>query len=565
MGNKGSCYLLFFNIIKTVHLNLRAGIACAILIFGFSGSAYAGFTVLADAGTNHCEVKGISEQICSADAECSSSKKVCEIALNSLGGVIEGESIKLITKFVGQATVYASKTIVKFGTGKSQKKITNEIIGKLGQAFKFNSGIRKVKGFSPDTILEFSIDLVFSIAADLYVEQMTEFDMAEVRKLPISGFKSAPTKVIKTSLKRLIQIAKNNFKFLIFKTKNPVIAARSAIVDNSLILAEIGVDVANSSVEATDSILALSKSEKIGEILDLYIEHESPYFKAKNKIEKIRIKEEFSAKCSLIKLSGLETFWASLKKGKYSLATINSGLTAYCWKYELEMQKEDYGKYALIRLSTMWSKERYEKFIKYYFPDSEQYALTRLYEVENFDIDLKISNNHVSHKKIKSALAHGYSIDDILLGDTIFYQGNNIDKNNAHNLVLLGIWALELDDTHLLFQYDEYLDPDNNYNISRNEFSNIIINAYQLEDKLPIERINKLKEQAEIFAEAGKDWTYEALILLEFKIVNGSSNTFKSAELITKYEMLVMLVNVMDYIKCGYVTCDVANVIGAES
>jgi len=303
-------------------------------------------------------------------------------------------------------------------------------------------------------------------------------------------------------------------------------------------------------------------SEKRGQILDIYAENSSLYFKSADKHEKLRIKLQAADKCDLIKFDGFERFFASLQRDKYSLENLNSALTSFCWHNELNMLKEDGTKYSFIRLASTFSKDRYEKYIQYYFPSSEHYSLLKLYEIENFDTELRLSKNLAAHNKIKKALAHGLTIEDLLMGDSLFKQEVEIKKNDAYNLVLLSIWTQGISDETLPFLYDEYLKSDVNYLITRKEFSELINIAFKLDKYISQERVNKLKLQSAVFKQAGKDWPYDALVLKELNIIKSASPTFKSNELITKYEMLVILVNTMDYYQCGYVGCKVANIVG---
>jgi len=93
-------------------------LAFILLTISTQNNAFAGFTFIADAGSKHCQVKGASKQVCEADEQCSISLQVCQITLNTLSGTIEAESIKEITRFIGQAIIYVNKTVVKLEKNK---------------------------------------------------------------------------------------------------------------------------------------------------------------------------------------------------------------------------------------------------------------------------------------------------------------------------------------------------------------------------------------------------------------------------------------------------------------
>jgi len=383
-----------------------------LLVFGLHGELYAGFTILSDVGQQTCTLQGISQSECDNDMQCTASKKVCEIALDNLGSLVEGEAMKQIIKYGGQGTVYLSKKIAEFGINNS-KSIVTELLGKVGNAMKYNTRINKVKGLSPKEIGSVFADIIFGIGVDIYVDHLPEESFDLVRNSGIPGFKTAPTEAIKKSMKRLIMLSKNNFMFLM--SPNKISGARDAIVGDALILAEIGVDVKDSAVEATGSRLALVKSQKIGEILNLYIEDRKAYFQdPRTQSDKYSMITDFEERCNALQLDGLDGFLASLNSGEYSLSVINAGLRSQCQKYSDKMVEDERTKNDFIEISTYFSKERYGALLNLYFPPSEHSRLWELYE-ERKALDNDISSDHFVQ----------YSEDSINNGKLLFTLPEN--------------------------------------------------------------------------------------------------------------------------------------------
>lgn len=383
-----------------------------LLILGLSGELYAGFTILSDVGQHTCTLEGISQSECDKDMLCTASQKVCEIALDNLGSLVEGEAIKQIIRYGGQGTVFASKKIAEFGFS-SSKSIVNELLGKVGNAMKYNTRINEVKGLSPHAIGSVFADILFGIAVDTYVDNLPQESFDLVRNSGIPGFKTAPTEAIKKSMKRLIMLSKNNFMFLM--SPNKLTAARDTIVGDTLILAEIGVDVKDSAVEATGSRLALVKSQKLGEILNLYIEDRKAYFQDPRKqSDKYSMITDFEEKCNAIQLDGLDGFLASLNSGEYSLAVVNAGLRSQCQKYSDEMVEDERTKNDFIENSTYFSKERYGALLNLYFPPSAHSRLWELYEERK-----ALDNDIASDNFVK------YSEDSINNGKLLFTLPEN--------------------------------------------------------------------------------------------------------------------------------------------
>jgi hypothetical protein len=545
----------------------------ALLLFIFSSNISAAtFSIVTDTATKICKVEGLDEDTCTNDEECSISKKVCELSMDSLAGVLEGEAIQQVIRYLGPILLKTSNTIVKFGVEKSSKTVSNRLLRLLtdalrlsGNALKHNSHSRvtQVKGFSPVAVLEFFIDLSFSIAVSEYVDNLDQKDLNLVRNAPllssIPGFNKGSNDAIKKSLKRILQVLYNDMKGVVFINGHPIIAARAAIVGNGLILAEISVDVVSTASEVKDLQLSNALQDKHREIMELYAEYMSNYFHAKGK-EQYNISVEADQKCSDIQFNTIGSSISALLSTKYSLLDLNSKLMFFCGKYKKQMHEAQKSKHTIIANATLHSFERYKQFVEYFFPLNERPALYRYYIVENFDLDYRISNNHVAHKYIKRAVAHGLRTDQILENQATFEQGSNVDEREAYHLILWALWAGDLDDTNHPYNYS----PDSDYQITRAEYASLIISAFQLEDKLSLKRKNKLKLNAGIYEQSGKDWPYDGLVLKEFKIVNSAVSSFRSNELLTKYEKLVMLVNALDYSKCGYVGCKISYLVGVE-
>jgi hypothetical protein len=377
-----------------------------------------------------------------------------------------------------------------------------------------------------------------------------------IQKLPIPGFSSAQPHVIKKSLKRLYRIFKNDFKCLVFAKTDKTMALRACLVDNTLILAEIGVDVANSAVDAVNSQLSLEMSIKYGEIVDLFIEKQQAYYKASSYVQKVEIKNNIQTQCESIKLDGSEAFWATLRRTK---DTYNSILKNHCLSNLLDMEKEDSDKGNILRFARTWNQEKYNTYVKYYFRDSEQNELQRLYTVANFDVNLLVSENEASYKKLQRAIAHGFGIKQFLMGDTVFIQGKNVSKNIAHNFMFITMLLTEQSSfEHLPYKWNEYLNSEQNTNITRIEFASLIIQAFQLKETLSELKKSYLQVKYLAYNQPQYDWPYEAVLLNHFKIINNNTSfNFRSDNALTRYELLVMLVNTLDLKKCGYVGCDI--------
>lgn len=537
-----------------------------LVAFGFSGSLFAGFTVLSDIGQKTCIVEGMTQAECDNDIQCMASKKVCEIALDNLGGTLEAEAIGQIIKYGGQGAVYASKKLANLGFSNT-KSITTELLGKVGNAMKHNSGIKKAKGLSPNEIAKVFSEIVFSIAVDEYVDHLPQGSFDSVRRSGIPGFSGASNDVIAVSMKRLIMLAKNNFIFLI--SPNKITAARDAIIADGLILAEIGVDVANSSVEATESSLALAKSEKSGEMLELYINYRKTYFTdSRKQPNKYSILNEFETQCAKIKLSGLESFWASLRRDDYSLSSINGGLRSRCSEYSKDMQEDERTKYEYIRVASTFSSTQYEKIINIYFPPSLYGKLIQFYKVSNFDYGLRISKSLQAREYLRRYLSYDNFtlkaeryIRDTLSEDGLFLPDTLMKEYLINNLLWTAYVSIYPRTQNIPFSW---MDKNNNNQgyVTRAEFAKQLVDKFSLDSKLSKKKI----EQSALYAAFSFKWTKEATFLRELGIVKGytGANDFKPDQPISALEALVMTVNTMDVLKCGHVQCDILEIIGVK-
>ncbi len=539
---------------------LSKSLIIVFIVFGFGTNLFAGFTILSDFGTKTCTVEGITQAECDNDIQCTASRTVCKIALDNFGGILEAEAIGQIIKYGGQGAVYASKKLANLGFSNS-KSITTELLGKVGNAMKNNSGIKKAKGLSPNEIAKVFSEIVFSIAVDTYVDHLPQASFDSVRSSGIPGFSGASNDVIKISMKRLIMLAKNNFIFLM--SANKITAARDAIVADGLILAEIGVDVANSSVEATESSLALAKSEKIGEIFELYIDYRKIYFiDSRKQHHKYSIVSEFETQCAEIKLTGLESFWASLNRGGYSLSTINGGLRSRCSEYSMNIQEDERTKYKMIKLSTYFPEDRYDKIVELYFPPSEHYKLKSLYNILNYDLDLRVSKNSASRKYIQKFLAYGFTIEDLLYDNILFEPDHLIEEYRASNMVFYAYITLYPDKYPLPVEWEDR-NAGNINEFKRKDFAKLLKDSLDLH--LPINRLfigNPNPNSINLSA----SWTEDAKTLKSLGIIKGYSNfdDFRPEDNISMFEVLVMTINAMDYIKCGHVGCEISEILGVQ-
>ena len=545
------------NIFKT---GISKLVFVGLVIFGVSSELFAGFTILSDVDTKICTVSGITQEQCAADMQCSASKKVCEIAVGQLGKLTETTTLNEIIKYGGQSVVYISKIMVKTGIS-TQKDLVNQLLTKLGNSAKFNAGMKGIKGLNKGNVSTIFFDILFDVATDMYIKGLNQNTIASIQKSGIPGFASAPRTAIETGIKNMITLAKNNFKYAM--TPNKIIAARDLIIDDSLLLLDISVTVKNSTVEAVDSKLSAEQSAKYNNILALVIKYKSIYHKdPRVRSEKKYLIEEFKNKCYDEQFNGLSGFFASFKKNKYSLPSLNYNIRNTCDKYYQSLDNDERTKFSFITMSTYFPKGKYDIFVENYFPDSEQDKLKKLYNVDNFDNAYRVSKNKAVRKFIKKALAYGLTLKEFLIGKTLFDETQEIEKYKASNIIwdVLGMKTFRNEN----FSYEEK-SVNNSYKITRREFATLLNKAFSLDSSFSNTSSLKIKGQ---ILDQTTGWFYDALILKKLGIVVGqgigAENKFRPDDNLTMYELLVMLTNTMDYKTCGKVGCDMYDRIGAN-
>jgi len=347
--------------------------------------------------------------------------KLCKIMLSTAYDTVETESIKRFTQWAGSALAQTGKVLVKAGVYKTKKEAYEKLGSNIiyfGNIFKKNGGLlitnNEKRMFDSSALIEFAIDATFDIVSNEIIENYDSIACSKIRSLPLID-DNADDETIKQALKWMVKLSFNDLKAtLYYGTGHYIDAAGAGVVDNSLLLADIGVKTTHSAKEYFNSSTALAMSKKRGQILNLYYKYEGPYLRLrKSNPDEYKIKQkmpnEFLTKCKKIKLD-LDEFiianWAKPLEG-YG-PKLNKSLNDECNKYYYEMQKNNYmKKYILSNALTHYSKTRYNKMIEYYFNHDDWHYYKKLYNVYNFDPKIGYPKNSAFYKYVKQVYAYG--------------------------------------------------------------------------------------------------------------------------------------------------------------
>lgn len=515
-------------------------ILASLIVLGFNENLFAGYTLVSEIGTTQCTVSGISETSCMNDMECKIKKDFCTIALNTLGGTVESETLKAVITWGGKLIVNLMEIAIEKNIATSGASA--HIITEVGKTLGIVGGVDKVgsikvgstKDIKGSDLIAFVIETIFEVSVD-YLIDSSDLKFARLNNAPVDSYRKA--------FKLLFRVAKNDLKATYYLWGAPNLedklnAFKSGVFDNSLILGEIGVEVYNSGVEALSERDKRIQSEKIGAMLDLYITTRNIYLKE-------------NADFSIV-----INFLNDCKNLNLDKVTENTCLHYYNDLIETKLYRYD----LLPFRSKIFSLTQYDMFIKANFPDDEYSSLSKLYDIENLDYEILKNKNNVAYKYLKNALAYGFELKDFTLSKVLFNETQNITEQKAFEILNDGYLFLDKSNQTLLLDYNY-----SNINfMTRRKFAILLNEVFNLESKLSQTKINALKIKGKIL-DGSVGWFYDALVLKELDIVHGQgigvANQFRPDDNLTMYEMLVMLMNTMNYKKCGHVQCNISYIL----
>lgn len=531
-----------------------------ILVF-LATLGYANAGVILDIDQKTCE-NGCETY----DLECNQIQlKVCETTLSIAAGATESEVIKYFLKYATTILTETGVKMVELGLYESKSVAYEKLMIAFGTRFQvvgeayFHNG-----GFNPiDKIglIDFAAEIVYDIVAGEIIDGLDESTINIIRSTP--GLSNGRSDDIRQGLKWVFKVFFNDLKATIYSLMgNGAAAWGAAVVDNTLVLAEISVAVTGATFEYFDSATALAMSKKRGEILDLYWKDSGPYLRAKDIGLKQRALNGFLIECKKIQLDLGESITANWAKPLIGYAPqLNQELKNRCNDYYHEMQKSNANKKNMLASALdSYTEERYNKLIEYYFHIDDWNSYKQLYKITNYDFTLRVSNNSAMRKHLRQFMSYGFTIDDIseLLSESAFITPDYHMKDYmTNNLVWSAYVGLHPYSASVPFPWLDK-DVNNIENITRIEFASLLVNTFQLIKRKPY--FTPIK-----FVSFTVNPLPDANILKSLGIVNSDNIIdFRPNDNITSFEALVMTVNTMDYKKCGHVGCKISEILGVQ-
>ncbi|MCK5537857.1 MAG: hypothetical protein KAI79_13610, partial [Bacteroidales bacterium] len=500
------------------------------------------------------------------DLECNQIQlKVCETTLSIAAGATESEVIKFFLKYTSTILIETGVKMVELGLYESKSVAYEKLMlafgtrfQVVGQAYFYNGGFNPIDKIG---LIDFAADIVYDIVAGEIIDGLDESKINALRSIP--GLSNGRSDDIRQGLKWVFKVFFNDLKATIYSLMGNVTAAwGAAVVDNTLVLAEISVAVTGAAFEYFDSATALAMSKKRGEILDLYWKDSGPYLRAKDIGLKQRALDSFLIECKKIQLDLGESITANWAKPLIGYAPqLNQELKNRCDDYYFEMQKNNVTKkYMLASALNGYSEERYNKLIEYYFHVDDWNSYKELYKITNYDFTLRVSNNSVMREYLRKFMSYGFTIDDIseVLSESAFITPDyHMKEYMTNNLVFSAYIGLQNDNEYVPVSWQDK-NANNIQNMTRIEFASFLVNTFQLIKRKPY--FTPIE-----YASFTVNPLPDTNILKSLGIVKSDDRIdFRPDDILTSFEALVMTVNTMDYKKCGYVGCEISEILGVQ-
>ncbi len=150
-----------------------------------------------------------------------------------------------------------------------------------------------------------------------------------------------------------------------------------------------------------------------------------------------------------------------------------------------------------------------------------------------------------ARKYLLKANAYGFDTNDVLLNPS-----SKVTIKEAECFINKTYYL----DYSLVMNHPKACQQVDGANINRQYFATLLVNKFFPNDKIPKE--DKILK---------KNWGGHETILAEKRIVKGYiDGTFRGTEDLNFFEMLVMIINTMDYRTCGYVGCSIQDIVGVQ-
>ena len=487
--------------------------------------------------------------------------KLCKIMLSTAYDTVETESIKRITQYAGAALAKTGSILLKVGVYKSKKEAYAALGSNViyfGNMFKKNGGLllkapdSKFWAIDKSSIIEFAIDATFDIVSNEIIENYDSPACSKIRNLPGIN-ENADDETIKQALKWAVKLAYNDLKATIYYSTGQYIkAAGAGVVDNSLLLADIGIKTASAREEYFKSKTALEMSIKREKILDLYWKYEGSY---------LRLRESVSEE-NKVKKETLQKFLTECKKINISFSDVqiifrdnlNAELKNKCNDYYFEMQKNNsMKKYILSNALTQYSKTRYNKMIEYYFHHDDWPYYKKLYDVYNFDPQTGYPKNHASYKYIKKLYAYG--VDFYSYGKFVNYAGEYSSMSFA-----AGDISDALKNHFNIKKTASKIISDGGYSkdtiLTRHTYGKLLVNNFNLQN------ISLGKNQKATYKQLTKKGISDSdakLSALKILPIYASQNIYNMR--IKYYQALQMITDTLDVVTCEHKGCSYEEIL----
>ncbi|CAA6798808.1 MAG: Unknown protein [uncultured Sulfurovum sp.] len=487
--------------------------------------------------------KDVKDRLCSADCglneECKRAKNLCDVLVKLPISVIDKE---VFTKLL-KVTASSISGVLDFAVKRKIIKLNDSlpIYNAIYKTFPKNLPSNKLVDIGG--IVEFFIDTAVDVLIEYAITNMTHEDITRFRNNGIVNWAihdNAPDEAIKQSLKWMLTLAKNDAKAMAYSYFGMITKVIEAgVIDNGLLLIDIGVNVTGSGFELMDATIQAKYSKKRGEIINLYTKYSKLYYRS---FEKTATLNNFSKECNAISLKGFSSFLASINSGKNSLTHVNYNLKDMCIRYEQSMMKTDISKYYILYADILLEDEtNFQKHLKYFFPIYQyDYAWRMFKNPKKFDINTLSFYGDAYRDKVVKALKYGFKLDDFNLGYTKDPY-DLIRKHTAFN------WSLKLQNKYKLgskLTYDPY--EVKSALITRKIFVNYIYDLYNIKDwYYPSDYIEGLEELESV---KNNGWTKESIGLYAVGVLSGKpeKDNFRPNDNLSINEALSMLVRVMD-------------------
>lgn len=526
-----------------------------LVIFAIISYANAGDTVQkifnvnwnADYADRECSIN------CGADIECKNQKILCNLLVKIPGSAADQELFKLTLRVVSTAITsllnYASSnmklnnsTAISFYT-----HLDDQLPSLIGPK------LSKAKLFSGANIVEFFIDIALDILIDYRVKTLTSQQLQNLRGLWYVH-DSAPDETLRQAIKMMLTLAKNDTKALaMIYMGNPVGAIGAGVIDNLILVTDIGVKTSAAAADFFEAEAAAAQSSKMFEVLNLRISIESSFYKEKDRVKKANIIESFEVECKKIELTKGSFFAAQLHKKGYGWR-IDEALNAQCMSYVLDMYLNDNKKefLALSNVKTL-SRQRYIKLINYYYPTTDKAFYLKLYDLNNFVPYLGVSSNAASYKYLKQLNAYGVRIQKGLFSS---YEDAPIGL--AANMISIAKTKKATGASAIISKAGYTTTT----RLTRRIYSKLLVDNFNIANvklnKNPLATFLQWKIKNRVYADS-RLAAFE--IIPSGEITNNTVYALKSNKTIKHYDLVQMLSDTLDVVTCGHKGCSYEDII----